>query len=139
MMKRRGRLKGAIIASRAGSIKNPADGSDHIHEIVGPIVDKVTPGQFRGGQAQEGGEQEHIGEVNEREGEEGAVLLQVGLITRDNPEGPEQVEAPGRTHHGKEDLLVMGQGANKADYRHENEYHHRPEGYEVGRKGDEDV
>ena len=60
------------------------------------------------------------------------VHVQVGLIARDDPEGPEQVEAPGGAHRAEQDFLVMGKGPDEADNGHEDEDHHGPEGNEVG-------
>ena len=133
------RFKGAIITCRSGSIKDRADGSDHIHEIVGPVVDKVAPGQLRRGKAYERREEEDVGEVNKGKREECTVFLQVGLVPGDDPERPQQVETPGHADHEKQDFFLMRDADEKPGQGNEKKDYHGPEGDEVGREGYENI
>lgn len=112
--------------------KGPGDDITHLGGHIHPTVNEIAPGQLWGGEAEKGREENDVGEINDREGEEGTVLLQVGLVAWDDPKRPEEVEAPGSSDERVENLLVMGKRGDQADDGHEREHHHRPKWDEVG-------
>ena len=63
-----------------------------------------------GGQAEEAGEEDDIGEVDDGQREKTAIILQVGLVTRNDPEGPQEVKAPRRSQNSKKELVLPGYG-----------------------------
>lgn len=91
------------------SIQEPdADGfPEEVEEVVIPIVDEVAPAEVGGGEAEESGEKNNVGEDDEHEGEEGFVLLEVGLVAGNHPAGEEEVEEPGGTDDGEENFVVI--------------------------------
>jgi len=89
-------------------------------------------GDGGGGPSDEDGEEENIGEVDDGKGEEGAVFLEVGLVSGDHPDGPVEVEGPSGTEENSHDGVEVGDGVNDIDAHHEDQGNERPEGDEVG-------
>ena len=114
-------------------------GGAEVEAVVGPVVDEVAPAESGGGEAEESGEEGDVGDIDDVEGEECAVLLQVGLVAGDDPEGPEDVEAPGGAENGEEGVFLPGEGGKVSDEGEKADCDEGPEGDEVGGEGDEDV
>ena len=89
-------------------LQSQLDGLDEeVEEVVIPVVDEVPPAQIGGGEAEEGGKKNNVGEDDEHQGEEGLVFLEVRLITGDHPAGEEEVEGPSGSDDKEENLSLI--------------------------------
>lgn len=69
---------------------------------------EATKGEERGSDDEEGGDDDEVDEVDEGQGEEGAVVMEVGLGFEDHPDREGEVEGPGEADEGEKDSRMGG-------------------------------
>ena len=67
----------------------------------------MVPGDVAWGEAEEDGEQDDVGEVDDDEGEKDAIFFEVRLVARDHPECPHEVKCPGGADEEIEGFVVV--------------------------------
>ena len=90
-------------------------------------------------QAEDDREDNDVGQIDDDEGEDDTIFLQIGLVAWNHPQRPHEMKGPGGSNEEVEGFIVVGDIGGHLQQGGDEENDHGPERHKVGGERDEHV